>query len=678
MKAAEISRKVQWKRGDLDEIIDREWLVANGLGGFASGTISGVLTRRYHGLLVSALPSPLGRVVMLSSLFEQIILPNGSTAELGGIERRNRDAHVPGAEYLTTFQLAAGLPEWRYSIGSYELEKKILLPHLQNTVYIQYRILRGEGPLVIRLSPFFHLRPIEKNVTKYPPERYSVEVVGTHYQVRSGSELPDLKIILHGSFGSFILMGGEFKDVYYRMEENRGYPAQGKVWVPGYFQVTVTKETSAALVASTESWEVIHALSPSQAFRSEVYRRQQLLDSVPSSAKVQTASELVLAADQFVIAPITRTMDVARTRAMGDEVRSIIAGYHWFTDWGRDTMISLEGLTLTTGRPAEAGYILRTFGHYVHEGLIPNLFPEGEETGVYHTADATLWFFHAIHRYLEVTGDLSTLRLLLPVLKEIIHHHLKGTRFGIGMDPDDGLLKQGDPSFPLTWMDAKVGDLIVTPRRGKAVEINALWFNAVSLLHDWTNAEEGKKEEKHTRELLEKIHASFNRRFWYPKGGYLYDIIDGEIGEDPSVRPNQLFSISLTHPVLEQSRWRSVFDIVTTHLLTPVGLRTLSPDHPDYKSHYWGDLRARDAAYHQGTVWPWLLGAYVDVWLKVAPNGKKEAHEFLDAFLTRMSVSCAGTINEIFDAEEPYNPGGCISQAWSIAEVLRAWIKTAP
>jgi predicted glycogen debranching enzyme len=214
MKAAEISRKVQWKRGDLDEIIDREWLVANGLGGFASGTISGVLTRRYHGLLVSALPSPLGRVVMLSSLFEQIILPDGSTAELGGIERRNGDTHVPGAEHLTTFLLAAGLPEWRYRIGSYELEKKILLPHLQNTVYIQYRILRGEGPLVIRLSPFFHLRPIEKNVTKYPPERYSVEVVGTHYQVRSGSELPNLKIILHGSFGSFILMGGEFKDVY--------------------------------------------------------------------------------------------------------------------------------------------------------------------------------------------------------------------------------------------------------------------------------------------------------------------------------------------------------------------------------------------------------------------------------------------------------------------------------
>jgi glycogen debranching enzyme len=211
------------------------------------------------------------------------------------------------------------------------------------------------------------------------------------------------------------------------------------------------------------------------------------------------------------------------------------------------------------------------------------------------------------------------------------------------------------------------------------VEINALWFNAVSLLHDWTSAEEGKKEEKHTRELLKKIYASFNRRFWYPEGGYLYDIIDGETGEDSSIRPNQLFSISLTHPVLEQSRWRSVFDIVTTHLLTPVGLRTLSPDHPDYKSHYWGDLRARDAAYHQGTVWPWLLGAYVDVWLKIAPRvGKKEAHEFLNSFLTHMSVSCAGTINEVFDAEEPYNPGGCISQAWSIAEVLRAWIKTAP
>ncbi|HVV98734.1 MAG TPA: amylo-alpha-1,6-glucosidase, partial [Planctomycetaceae bacterium] len=366
-----------------------------------------------------------------------------------------------------------------------------------------------------------------------------------------------------------------------------------------------------------------------------------------------------------------------RAHAAGDEVRSVIAGYHWFTDWGRDTMISLEGLTLTTGRFVDAGYILRTFAHYIRDGLIPNLFPEGEKEGLYHTADATLWFFHALDRFLEVTGDQATLPLLLPKLLDVIQWHLKGTRFGIGVDPADGLLRQGAPGYQLTWMDAKVGDWVVTPRRGKAVEINALWYNALRLAEGWVRKLNGDAEAQKLAQQAERAFQSFNQRFWYAEGNYLYDVVDGEQGDDHSMRPNQVFAISLKHPVLERERWKPVMDQVTERLLTPVGLRSLAPGEPDYKPKYYGDLRARDAAYHQGTVWGWLMGPFIDAWLKLYPNDKAGARAFLEGFEDHLSEACIGTISEIFDAEAPYTPRGCVAQAWSVAEVLRCWAKTA-
>jgi predicted glycogen debranching enzyme len=387
----------------------------------------------------------------------------------------------------------------------------------------------------------------------------------------------------------------------------------------------------------------------------------------------------VLAADQFVISPAGRTEETARAHAYGDEVRTVIAGYHWFTDWGRDTMISLEGLGLSTGRHVEAGYILRTFAHYVRDGLIPNMFPEGKTEGLYHTADASLWFFHAIDRYVQASDDHLTLSMLYPTLKSIVAAHAKGTRFGIHVDERDGLLTQGADGYQLTWMDAKVDDWVVTPRRGKAVEINALWYNALKLMELWAAAEGDSDAAAEYRSRAQRARDAFNRRFWFAKGGYLYDVIDcNGVADtvDAKCRPNQVLAISLPHPVLDQARWHPVMQVVRDRLLTPVGLRSLAPGDPDYKPRYFGDLRARDAAYHQGTVWAWLIGPFVDAWLKVHPDDVESAKRMLAGFaLDTAYRACIGSIAEVFDAEPPFTPRGCIAQAWSVAEVLRLCVK---
>jgi predicted glycogen debranching enzyme len=468
-----------------------------------------------------------------------------------------------------------------------------------------------------------------------------------------------------------------FIQAAYARELHRGYECCGNLWTPGCFRFTLSPDAQGTLVASTESWETISALNPSELPQAERQRRKRLVEAAKRVPPVGMAAELVLAADEFIITPAGRIEEAARARAAGDEVRTVIAGYHWFTDWGRDTMISLEGLTLCTGRHREAGYILRTFGHYVRDGLIPNMFPEGTNEGLYHTADATLWFFHAIHRYMQLTEDRSTLRQLMPKLKSIFEHHVQGTHFGIAIDPTDGLLKQGAEGYQLTWMDAKVEDWVVTPRRGKPVEINALWYNALCLLAQWLR-EGGDPMAPHVDEWAQRARESFNARFWYAEGEHLYDVVDGEKGDDPACRPNQILAISLDHPILDRDRWLPVFDVVRQRLLTPVGLRSLSPGHRDYKPQYYGDLRARDAAYHQGTVWGWLVGPFVDAWLRVHPDDKAGARRCLDGFAAHVSLAGVGTISEIFDAEEPFTPRGAIAQAWSVAEVLRAWMLTEP
>jgi predicted glycogen debranching enzyme len=663
---------------DLTPLLEKEWLVTNGLGGYASGTVAGAATRRYHGLLVAAHPAPLGRVMMCNHLWEYVRLGDYSTVQIGGEELVGGRVSIHGADHLADFQLEAGLPVWRYQVRDFLLEKRLFLAYRHNTTYVCYRLLRGPGKVRLKLRPSVHFRGHDTPVSESLGGPYVLTVVEDRYELSGGPQWPTLRLAIDGAPAAFTAQGQVSSDLLYRIEESRGYEYQGALWSPGFFRLDLEPGQEVAMIASTEDWGAVRAVPLAEAYQAERQRRRRLVEQAAPAARTGTAAELVLAADQFIITPTARVMDAARARAAGDEARTVIAGYHWFTDWGRDTMISLEGLALVTGRQHEAGHILRTFANYVKDGLIPNLFPEGGQEGLYHTADASLWFFHAVQRYLDFTGDRTTLRLLLPKLRDVVDHHLTGTRFGIRVDPADGLLRQGAPGYQLTWMDAKVGDWVVTPRRGKAVEICAMWYNALRLLEGWLR---GEGEAAAARELAghaEQARRSFNRRFWYEGGGYLYDVVDTEQGgDDPSCRPNQVFAISLDYPVLDEARWRPVLAVLKERLLTPVGLRSLAPGEPEYKPRYFGDLRARDAAYHQGTVWAWLIGPFVDAWLRAHPDDRAGARRFLDGFAHHLREACVGSISEVFDAEEPYTPRGCIAQAWSVAEVLRCLVKTA-
>jgi predicted glycogen debranching enzyme len=662
---------------DPQHLIAREWLVTNGLGGYASGTVSGIATRRYHGLLIAALPAPLGRMMLFNHLVEHLRFNNDKTVLLAGDHMPTAEEAQAAARNLASFSLEFGLPVWRYEIGSAVLEKRLLMPHRANTVHIIYHLVSGEEPVRLQLRPGLHFRAHEAPVGEPDSSTYSIHAQGDRVEITTTNQL-SLKMQLRQHEGAMLLDGGRVYGVEYGLEEHRGYPFRDKLWSPGHFVAELAVGEGVVLTASTESWDAIAATDPHSALTTELERRARLIEQAHPAARNDLGAELVLAADQFVISPSTRLADEARARAAGDEARSVIAGYHWFTDWGRDTMISLEGLTLVTGRVPEAGYILRTFGQHICDGLIPNLFPEGEQSGLYHTADATLWYFHALDRYLRCSGDEATLRMLLPRLQDIVEHHLAGTRFGIGVDPADGLLRQGAEGYQLTWMDAKVGDWVVTPRRGKAVEINALWYNALRLLERWLKEQNDPAAAAAIAKHADRTCQSFNSRFWCEERGWLYDVVDGEEGNDASLRPNQLFAIALPHPVLAENRWPAVVEVCREQLLTPVGLRSLGPHEKDFKPKYSGDLRSRDAAYHQGTVWGWLIGPYLDAWLKVHPSEREGARALLNGFVPHMSEACIGSISEIFDAEAPFKPRGCISQAWSVAEVLRCWIKTAP
>ena len=663
-------------------LLESEWLVTNGLGGYASGTPAGVNTRRYHGVLVAALPNPIGRLVMLNHLSEFVCVAGGAPTALGGEERVAGRLDRDVARRLAKFRLEAGLPVWEYEWGGVTIEKRLFMPHKQNTVYIRYCLTKGDSPVRLELHPALHFRSYEAPVNVKIATRYSLAQSAGYYLFESGDpQLPPLRMRIDGSSPSFVHDERVTSEFLYPVEEQRGYEFRGTLWAPGHFEIELLPNVPVTLIASAESEEVMSALSPVEALACEEERRRRLLDAAiathPDTAD-EVAAELVLAADQFIFTPAGRVIDSTRAAATGDEIRSIIAGYHWFTDWGRDTMISLEGLTLVTGRHREAGFILRTFEHYVRDGLIPNMFPDGSNEGLYHTADATLWFFHALHRYVEMTDDRRTLVRALPTLQSIVEHHFRGTKFGIHTDPADGLLTQGAPGYQLTWMDAKVDDWVVTPRRGKAVEINALWYNALRLLAMWLEEERDRDGfASKVSEAAERARESFNRRFWNDDLGYLYDVVDGEQGDSKHCRPNQIFAISLDYPVLDRSRWDAVLNVVERRLLTPVGLRSLAPGDPDYKERYYGDLRARDAAYHQGTVWAWLVGPWIDAWLKVHPDDAAGARHFLDGCIAALGEFGLGTIGEVFDAQEPYTPRGCIAQAWSVAEVLRGWVKTS-
>jgi predicted glycogen debranching enzyme len=664
---------------DVDALISREWLVTNGLGGYSSSTVAGLLTRRYHGILVAALVNPLGRTVLLNHLIERVELPDGTTIHLGGEEYVGGRLEAAGAQVLEEFRLEAGLPVWRYRAAGIVIEKRLVMPYRQNSVYVTYSLLEGPGDVKLVLRPAIQFRGYEDDVTVGADREYRFTAREGYYEIDStgATKVPPLRIRLFGRDATSAIEPIRLNELLYRVEEARGYQYTGALWSPGCFTMTLAPGERGALVASAEPIDMMNALSVDDAFALETERRRRLLALAPAALRDPTAAELVLAADQFLIAPAGRLADRVRAQAVGDEVRTVIAGYHWFTDWGRDTMISLEGLTLSTGRTRESGFILRTFAHYVRDGLIPNMFPDGANEGLYHTADATLWFFHAVDRYLRATDDRTTLVQLLPVLQDIVAHHQRGTHYGIAVDPADGLLRQGAEGYQLTWMDAKCDGWVVTPRRGKAVELNALWYNALCLLESWVRAERGEADARPLGEAAARARESFNRRFWYEAGGYLYDVVDGPDGDSADFRPNQLLAISLANPVLDRSRWEPVLREVERRLVTPVGLRSLSPDNPEYKPTYHGDLRTRDAAYHQGTVWGWLIGPWVDAWLKLHPEDRAGARRWLEGLVAHLDDFGVGSVAEIFDAEPPYTARGCIAQAWSVAELLRCWLATA-
>jgi predicted glycogen debranching enzyme len=661
-----------------DAVFRREWLVCNGLGGYASGTIGGAPTRRYHGYLIAALPNPAGRVMMLNALAERVRFRDGTLAELGWIGpafsagefERRAERRIPLAE----FWIELGLPVWRYAGLGVTIERRVVLSHRHNTTIVVYRLIDG-GPIRLELRPALQFRGHDEPVSTAIPEAYALHAIGARIELTAPAPLPPLRLHLTGQRTTFVIEPMAVPDIAYTTEESRGYASRGKLYSPGRFRVELLPGGQAGLFASTEPWETILPIAADEAVAAETERRYRLLDAAPPAARRGPAAELVLAADQFVVQPAGRYEDHVRARIAGQEAWTVIAGYHWFTDWGRDTMISLEGLALSTGRFAEAESILRMFAHHIRDGLVPNMFPEGANEGLYHTADATLWFFHAIDRYVRATRDRRTLAQLLPALVDIIDHHLRGTRFGIRVDPDDGLLMQGAPGFQLTWMDAKAGDWVVTPRRGKAVEINALWYNALRLMAGWLAADDSAGAERMQR-AADRAYDAFNRRFWNAARGYLNDVVDGEHGDDPACRPNQLLAISLPHPVLDPRYFAPVLEAVERELVTPFGLRSLSPNHPDYKPTYRGDLVTRDAAYHQGTVWSWLIGPYVDAVLRVDPGGLGRARRALDGLIEQLSENCVGFVSEVFDAEPPYTPGGCVAQAWGVAELLRCLLLT--
>ena len=700
----EAPSRVVWRRGDpVEELIAREWLVTNGLGGYASGTLGGVPTRRFHGLLVAALPAPLGRTMMLNYLVEELRCAGAPALSLVGLEAHPGPLALP--EALAEVRLVNGRPHWLFQRDGLVLEKSIVVPHGRNTCHVVYRLIEAPGPVTLSLEPLLDVRPHEGQLAGRAGGYEARAGERSLALVPPGSDYPLLHLDARVGPQPAQFVGEPRQlELIYRLEQARGYDSQGPLYSVGRLELTLAPGQEVTLTASTEGPDEAATLPPGEARALDDERRLRLITQAAAPLRCGLGAELVLAADAFVITPSTRPGDEARLRAVGDDARTVIAGYHWFTDWGRDTMISLEGLTLVTGRHAEARDILLTFAHHIRDGLIPNLFPEGESEGLYHTADATLWFFHALDRYERASGDIETRRALLPRLVGIIEKHLGGTRFGIGVDPGDGLLRQGAPGYQLTWMDAKVGDWVVTPRRGKAVEINALFYNALCLLERWLREEEdlarrepppvapgegqggggGARAElglsaADVANLAANTRRSFNQRFWYAEGGYLYDVIDGEAAADQvgaappdaSLRPNQLFAISLPHPVLDRGRWESVLHTVREELLTPFGLRSLARRHPDYKQKYDGDLRARDAAYHQGTVWNWLIGPFVDAWLKAFPGDREGARGFLAALGDGLGRAGVGSLSEICDAEPPYQARGCIAQAWSVAEALR-------
>jgi predicted glycogen debranching enzyme len=632
----------------------REWLVTNGIGGYASGTIAGVLTRRYHGLLIAALKPPLERTLLVSKLDETALygVQNfplfANQWESGAIEPR-------GFHHLERFHLEGTTPVWTYTITDALLEKRIWMQHEANTTYVRYDFIRGSNALSLNIKAMVDYRDHHAS-TRGGDWRMQIAPLENGLCITAYDDAVPYYIF---SSGAAVAPRHEWYHSYYlNVESQRGLEALDDNLCAGEFHATLSPGQSLTIVASTDKMsgkDGMAAYDERRNYEEELAAQNQIANESPD------VQQLTLAADQFI---------VCRPTHEDPEGHSIIAGYPWFGDWGRDTMIALPGLTLVTGRPRVARSILRTFARFVDQGMLPNRFPEIGEQPEYNTVDATLWYFEALRAYLELASDEALLKELFPILKDIIAWHQRGTRFNIHMDPEDGLLFAGSSSgVQLTWMDAKVDDWVVTPRIGKPVEINALWFNALHIMAQFA-VQLGEPAEKFSK-AADRVMQSFSR-FWNETAHYCFDVIGGPEGDEAVLRPNQLLAVSLVNSPLTPEQQRAVVDVCAQHLLTSHGLRSLAPGGDHYVGVYGGDQHQRDTSYHQGTAWGWLMGPFVQAHLRVY-NDPIAARSFLQPLIRSLSAHGVGSISEIFDGDPPFTPRGCIAQAWSVAEVLRAW-----
>lgn len=631
--------------GNIAEAECREWLVTNALGGFSSGTIAGTLTRRYHGLLVAALKPPLQRTLLAAKLDETVTY-RATSYELAANRWRDNYLSPRGFELIERFELDGSTPVWRYACADALLEKRIWMEQGANVTHVRYTALRAAFPITLQLRALVNYRDFHGN-THAGDWQMLVRPCEDGLCVEAFEGAQPLYVTADRA-------GCEIENVWYRdfilaEETRRGLDDRDDHLCAGRFAATLAEGQS--LTVSARAGAAESATTRTEAAGGEPGDGAAENDAV--------LARLTRAAEQFI---------VARPTENDPEGLTIIAGYHWFGDWGRDTMISLPGLTLVTGRAQVAGRILRSFAQYVEGGMLPNFFPEAGEAPEYNTVDGALWYLEAAGAYVDASGDLQTLRALWPSLNDVIASYRKGTRYNIHMDAD-GLIVAGAPGVALTWMDAKIGDWVVTPRMGKPVEIAALWYNALARMT--AMAQRLGRSSTEYSQLAELVRDGF-ARFWNHDAGYCYDVLDGPGGDDGSLRPNQIFAVSLPHSPLDSARQRSVVDVCAAQLVTSHGLRTLAQSEARFVATYGGSPRDRDAAYHQGTVWPWLLGPFAIAHARAYGN-KARAKSFLEPLVGQLFDRGLGTLSELADGAAPFRPNGAIAQAWSVAETLRAW-----
>ena len=659
MAAVEFGREIT---RDLAVAGSHEWLCTNGIGGFASGTVAGPLSRRYHGLLVGALTPPVGRTLLVAKI-DEVVGYAGARVELSANRWADGTVAPEGYRNIESFRLDGTSPVWTFAMADALIEKRIWMEQGRNTTYVRYEVLRASCPVSLRLDAFVNYRDYH-STSRGQGWEMRVDAVEAGVRVTAFQGARPVTIAAQGARST--RMHVWYHGFGLAVERERGLDWADDNLLAGRFEITML---AGETITVTCSCEPNPSLDGDTAWRRRAMHEAGLLAAwrrtrAGSQPAPSWMDQLVLAADQFI---------VARPLMEDANGQSVIAGYPWFADWGRDTMIALPGLLLTTGRHEIARSILTTFARFVDRGMLPNRFPDAGEAPEYNTVDAALWYLEAISQYHEATGDLQLVKDLFPILEEIIAAHREGTRFGIGEDPADGLLRAGEPGVQLTWMDAKVGDWVVTPRIGKPVEINALWYNALRSMARFDQLLGGSGERWES--LAGRVGASFGR-FWNEERGYCFDVLDGPRGHEPALRPNQILAVSLAESPLAPDRQRQVVESCGRHLLTSFGLRSLGPLEAGYRGRYEGGPAARDGVYHQGTVWAWLLGPFALAHLRVYGD-RAAARALLAPMAHHLSDFTLGSIAEIFDGDAPFAPRGCPAQAWSVAEVLRAFAETA-